>query len=138
MTARPMIAGVLETCVYCATGERDEVERFYAETLGLPRVAGWGDGTAFRIGPGVLLLFDRERLVDRDEPMAAHGTRGPGHVCLISAADDYEDWKQRLTAADVALTHEQQWSDGHRSFYFNDPAGNLFEIAEADIWPAPP
>lgn len=129
---------MLETCVYCTTQERDEVERFYAETLGLPRVAGWGDGTAFRIGPGVLLLFDRERLADREEPMAAHGARGPGHVCLISDAGDYEDWKRRLAAAGVGLTHEQQWSGGRRSCYFSDPAGNLLEIAEADIWPPAP
>lgn len=136
MTDRPAAAGVLETCVYCTTGERERVERFYADVLGLRRVAGWGDGTAFRVGPGVLLLFDRERLADRDEPMAAHGTEGPNHVCLLSAPGGYDDWKRGLAAAGLEIAHEHEWTGGRRSFYFTDPAGNLLEIADADLWPS--
>lgn len=126
---------MLETVLYCAAGERADVESFYAELLGLPAVARWDDGTAYRVGPGVLLVFDRDRLDRRQGPIAAHGTSGPGHACLLATEPDYERWRSRLEAAGVEVTHEHEWSRGTRSFYFNDPAGNLLEIANGDLWP---
>src|SRR5690606_7165978 len=62
MSGEPALEAVLETTLYCDASEREETERFYAEALGLRRVAGWPSGTAFRIGAGVLLLFEREGL----------------------------------------------------------------------------
>ena len=114
------------------------MESFYRDLLGLPVVSEWSDGTALRLGTGVLLLFDRDRLAERDEPLAAHGTAGPGHTCLIAPPGDYDAWKSRLEANAVEITHEQGWRDDRRSFYFADPAGNLLEIADADIWPSSP
>jgi len=131
----PRLDGILETVLYCAPADRAEVERFYSEVLGLARVARWGDGTSFRVGPGVLLVFDLEQLADRDDPIADHGTAGPGHVCLLAAPDDYERWREHLGAQGVEIAHEHEWSEGRRSFYFRDPAGNLLEIAGEDIWP---
>jgi catechol 2,3-dioxygenase-like lactoylglutathione lyase family enzyme len=125
---------ILETSLYHDSAQRDQMERFYTGLLGLPRVAGWPDGMAFRLGDGVLLIFDRELIKDREEPMAQHGTSGPGHVCLLDA-EGYEDWKQRIADAGVEITHEHEWDGGRRSFYFQDPAGNLLEIADGDLWP---
>ena len=130
----PDLAGVLETALYHDGAEREAVERFYRDVLGLPRVAGWEDGMAFRIGAAVVLLFDRERLAERDGPIADHGTAGPGHACLRAAGGDYERWRARLEQAGVAIVHDHDWGSG-RSFYFKDPAGNLLEIADRDIWP---
>ena len=60
MTQAPArFGGVLETALYHDPGEREEIERFDGESLGLPLVARWPDGLAFRVGPGVLLMFDR-------------------------------------------------------------------------------
>ena len=137
MEARSL-AGVLETSLYHDGGGREAVERFYGDLLGLPVVAGWPDGLAFRVGAGVLLLFDRDRLADRGGPVADHGTSGPGHACLLAGADDYEHWREQLEAAGVELVHDSAWSGGGRSFYFKDPAGNLLEIADRDIWPQRP
>jgi catechol 2,3-dioxygenase-like lactoylglutathione lyase family enzyme len=131
---RPELEGLLEAALYYEPGQRGEMENLYAEVLGLPILAGWGDGTALRIGGGVLLLFDRAGLAERDEPAADHGSRGPGHACLLASPGDYEAWKERLAGAGIELTHEQGWPSGGRSFYFQDPAGNLLEIAERDIW----
>jgi catechol 2,3-dioxygenase-like lactoylglutathione lyase family enzyme len=125
---------ILETSIYCDTAQRAEMERFYTELLGLPRVADWPDGSAFRVGEGVLLVFDRELIAGRDEPMAQHGSSGPGHVCLVDS-EDYESRMRRLAGAGVEITHEHEWDEGRRSFYFNDPAGNLLEIADGDLWP---
>jgi catechol 2,3-dioxygenase-like lactoylglutathione lyase family enzyme len=131
----PRLAGVLETALYHDSGARQAVERFYGSVLGLPRVARWDDGLAFRVAGGFVLLFDRERLAQRGGPIAEHGTSGPGHLCLRADAGEYERWRRHLEAAKVEIVHDSEWGGGRRSFYFKDPAGNLLEIADADIWP---
>ena len=129
------LVGVLETVLYHARGGRDAVMRFYGELLGLPAVARWEDGVAFRVGGGVLLLFDRDRLGERRGPIADHGTSGPGHACLQASDGQYERWRADLVAAGVEVVHDQEWGGGRRSFYFKDPADNLLEIASCDLWP---
>jgi len=135
MNADPSFDSILETALYHLTSEAQEIERFYREVLGLSKVAGWDDGMAFRVGPGVLLLFDQEKLPERVDPMAAHGASGPGHACLLARDGDYDAWKVRLEADRVEIVHEHEWDSGFRSFYFRDPAGNLLEIADGDLWP---
>ena len=128
--------GVLETSLYHDAADGPRVERFYLEGLSLPLVSRWPGGLAFRVGPGVLLLFERETTASREGPIAAHGSAGPGHACLLAGgADDYERWRDRVGGSGIEITHEQEWEGGRRSFYFHDPAGNLLEIADGDIWP---
>jgi catechol 2,3-dioxygenase-like lactoylglutathione lyase family enzyme len=129
------LTGVLETTLYHDGGGREAIERFYGDVLGLPAVSGWADGVAFRVGAGVLLLFDRERLAERPGPIADHGASGPGHVCLQAAPGEYERRREQLEAAGVEIVHDSAWGGRGRSFYFKDPAGNLLEIADRDIWP---
>ena len=131
----PDLAGVLETALYHDSAARPSIERFYRDVLGLAAVAGWEDGIAFRVGSSILLLFDRERLAQRGGPIADHGADGPGHACLRAGPGDYERWRERLVDAGVQIVHDHDWGGG-RSFYFKDPAGNLLEIADRDIWPA--
>ena len=91
---RPKLLGVLETVLYHASAEREAVERFYGEVLGLAAVARWEGGIAFRIGGGVLLLFDREQLAFRTGPISEHGTSGAGHACLqVDGVDDLDRWR---------------------------------------------
>jgi catechol 2,3-dioxygenase-like lactoylglutathione lyase family enzyme len=131
----PAFAGILETVLYYSRSERESMHAFYGELLGLREVAGWPDGTAYRLGSGVLLLFCRELLGEREGPIAEHGSEGPGHVCLLARPGTYEVRRRELEAAGIEITHEHEWSQGRRSFYFEDPAGNLLEVASADIWP---
>jgi catechol 2,3-dioxygenase-like lactoylglutathione lyase family enzyme len=129
--------GLLETCLYHDTEQAAAIERFYGEVLNLRLVARWPDGMAFRVGGGVLLLFDRQRLAKRDGPISEHGSDGPGHACLLAGGEDrYAAWRDRLEAQGVEITHEHTWSEGRCSFYFKDPAGNLLEVADGDLWPA--
>ena len=129
--------GVLETALYHDGADREAIERFYGEVLGLPRVARWPDGLAYRVGGGVVLLFDRDGLARRGGPIADHGSSGPGHACLRAEGAEYDGWRERLEAAGIEITHDAEWGGGGRSFYFKDPAGNLLEIADRDIWPQP-
>jgi catechol 2,3-dioxygenase-like lactoylglutathione lyase family enzyme len=132
------LQGVLETALYHDTGERERMEGFYGGLLELPLVTRWPYGMAFRLGAGVVLLFDRELITERDDPPAQHGTSGPGHVCFIVRGEDYAAWKERIADAGVEVTHEHEWDGARRSFYFKDPAGNLVEIADGDLWPSAP
>ena len=44
--------------------------------------------------------------------------------------------KLRDDDQDVPILREITWWNGVQSFYFDDPAGNLLEIANGDLWPA--
>lgn len=128
----PSLVGVLETVVYCTTANEVETRRFYREVLGLQPFGPTSSG--HRVGHGVFLLFNRDESSVQDWP-PAHGAAGPVHTCFLAAPGEYESWKERVEAAGVA-TRSETWRDsGIRSFYFDDPAGNVVEIAEGDLWP---
>ena len=127
----PRLTRVLETVLYYRAGEREAVERFYGEVLALRRV---GDFPVYRLGEGLVLLFDAEETRIQDDP-PPHGASGPVHTCFVSEPDEYEAWKARLAAHGVRVTREIVWPSGVRSFYFDDPAGNVLEIADGDLWP---
>ncbi len=109
------------------------MELFYENVLGLESLGLGRWSLAFRLGPGVVLLFDRERSAAQDEP-PAHGASGSIHTAFLAAPGEYDAWKERLAERDVTLIDEIAWESGVRSCYFNDPAGNLLEIAERDLW----
>lgn len=126
------LASVLGTVLYYASDQQDEMERFYENVLGLEPLGLGRWSLAFRLGQGVVLLFDRERSSTQAEP-PPHGASGSIHTAFLAAPGDYDAWKQRLADRAVALIDEIAWDSGIRSCYFNDPAGNLLEIAERDL-----
>ncbi len=132
--AQPRLLGVLETVLYYETEQEAEVESFYRDVLGLRPVVESIGGTAYRAGRDVFLVFDRQAKAKPGE--LAHGASGSTHTCFLAPVDEYELWKEHLCERGVAVIEETTWRSGDRSFYFRDPAGNLLEIAEADLWPA--
>ena len=126
------LAGVLETVVYCTTENEAETRRFYREVLGLQPFSERSSG--HRVGTAVFLLFNRDESSVQDWP-PPHGATGPVHTCFLATPGDYERWREELTAKGVEIVNETTWDSGPRSFYFEDPAGNMLEIAEADMWP---
>jgi catechol 2,3-dioxygenase-like lactoylglutathione lyase family enzyme len=126
---------VLEVSLYYDEAQREAIHEFYEGTLGLRRVASWSDGTALRLGPAVILLFCRERLAERDEPISDHGSRGPGHISFTAPDGAYAECRRLIATEGPGVLHEEEWPKGGRSFYFRDPAGNMLEIADRDIWP---
>ena len=123
---------MLETVLYYGPGEEEALARFYGEVLGLQRVGR--EGLTFRVGQALLLLFDRERSMRQSTP-PPHGAVGSIHTCFVTAAESYETWKQRVVGHDVRILDEVEWDNGVTSFYLHDPAGNLLEIADGDLWP---
>ena len=132
MTDRsPELLRVLETALYHSTEEREAVRSFYQDVLGLRPVSEWERGAAYRLGDAVVLTFDRDQTTTQRLP---HGASGSGHACFVASPDEYEWWKKHLAQAEVELIEEAD-SDGVRSLYFKDPAGNVLEIADGDMWP---
>lgn len=135
MTERPELEGVLETVLYCDSSNEEEVRRFYSDVMGFtPLVFDF----SYRVGTSnhVFLIFNREETVAQDNP-PPHGAAGKVHTCFTAAPESYQDWKTYLQENGVACEREITWGNGMRSFYFEDPAANVLEIAEGDFWPQP-
>jgi catechol 2,3-dioxygenase-like lactoylglutathione lyase family enzyme len=130
-------AQILESALYA--GDLDAAERFYADVLGLEKIARAGNRHVFfKCGPGVLLIFNpAETIIPYHVgqlPVPPHGAHGPGHLCFRAEADELDGWRDRLTAAGVEVESDMEWPQGGRSIYFRDPAGNSLEFTEARIW----
>jgi catechol 2,3-dioxygenase-like lactoylglutathione lyase family enzyme len=123
-------AAVLETVLYCTSENEEPTRRFYEDLLRLKRVSR----SAYRLGSQVFLLFNSDESRVQEEP-PPHGASGSVHTCFVVPSDAYDRWKGYLEANGVRLIDEITWDRGIRSFYFNDPAGNLLEIADGDMWP---
>lgn len=133
MTERPVLDGVLETILYCDSSNESEVRHFYRDVMGLQQV---GFDFAYRVGSKghVLLVFNRDETDHQDNP-PPHGAIGKVHTCFTAAPGTYEQWRTYLEGRDIMTHSEIAWGNGMRSFYFDDPAGNVLEIAEGDFWP---
>jgi catechol 2,3-dioxygenase-like lactoylglutathione lyase family enzyme len=127
------LAGVLETVVYCTTENEEATRDFYREVLRLQPVRE--ASVAHRLGSGVFLLFNADESSVQDSPPAHGAPNAHVHTCFVAAPGEYEQWKERLDEHGVPITREIEWPSGPKSFYFEDPAGNVLEIAEADMWP---
>jgi catechol 2,3-dioxygenase-like lactoylglutathione lyase family enzyme len=131
-TVPSRLQAILETVVYCTTENEEETRRFYRVVLGLEPVRE--GSAAHRVGSGLFLLFNADESSVQDSP-PAHGAPGRVHTCFLARPDEYGAWKERIGSHGVEITEEITWDAGPRSFYFEDPAGNVLEIAEADMWP---
>lgn len=133
MTDKPGMKGVLETVLYCDSSNEDEVRKFYTDVLGLRQI---GFQFAYRVGSSdhVFLVFNRDQVSDQEVP-PPHGATGPVHTCFEAEPGTYETWKDYLRSQGTEPYGEITWGNGQRSFYFDDPAGNVLEMAEGDFWP---
>jgi catechol 2,3-dioxygenase-like lactoylglutathione lyase family enzyme len=128
--APPALECVLETALYCTSANEAEVRDFYERVMGLRKLA---PRFAYRIGESLLLVFNSDETTTQKSP-PGHGATGSVHACLLAAGDAYGKWKSHLAAGGVSIIEEMTWPSGNRSFYFEDPAGNLLEIADGDMW----
>lgn len=133
MTNGPGLSGILETVLYCDSSNEEATRNFYLDVMGF---TGMAFDFGYRVGAAgqVFLLFNRDKTKDQERP-PAHGATGKGHSCFTAATGTYESWKTYLEAQGVTWGGEITWGNDMRSFYFEDPAGNVLEIAEGDFWP---
>lgn len=131
-------SAILESALYVT--DLATAEGFYADILGLPRIAAVaGRHVFFRCGDGVLLLFNAEATrmppkPDAKLPVPPHATVGQGHLCFAATGEEIDRWKAALEAKGIVIEADFEWPNGGRSIYFRDPSGNSIEFAEPRIW----
>jgi catechol 2,3-dioxygenase-like lactoylglutathione lyase family enzyme len=140
MTAAPAppIRGVLETAIY--SDDLPRAHAFYRGVMGLECVLDTPRMLTFVVAPAqVLLVFRRgETRTDLPTPgglVPGHHSEGPAHFAFAIDAEALPAWRVHLQAAGVAITSEVTWDKGGRSLYFNDPDGNVAELATPGLWP---
>ncbi len=127
------ITGIKETCLYVS--DLEETERFYVSILGFKLISKIrGRHVFFRVDDQVLLCFNPE--TTRNEmQLPPHYANGPQHVAFSVDPDEYDTSKEEILSKGVEITHEQNWgSEAIRSFYFEDPDGNVLEIVTEGLW----
>lgn len=141
LAAPPALQGILETALY--VDDLVKAQEFYGRTLGLELVTEVAGRHAFyRLGEGMLLLFDPIETISQPDPDDAlpvppHGATGAGHACFRVGGDELDNWRDALRANGVGIEADFHWPNGARSVYFRDPAGNSLELADGSLWRAP-
>lgn len=127
------ISSIKETCIYME--DLEAARRFYHNVLGLPVIGEVrGKHIFFRAGTSVLLCFNPQDSREKKSP-PGHYASGKQHFAFEVPASDYESAKKEIASHDITITDEVTWHNGERSFYFEDPAGNVVEILpEGGIW----
>jgi catechol 2,3-dioxygenase-like lactoylglutathione lyase family enzyme len=86
----------------------------------------------------VLLVFRRGYSRENsDTPggvVPGHHSDGPAHFAFRIDAQHYEPWKRHLEKTRISLRSEVRWPHGGRSLYFDDPDGNVVEMATPELW----
>ena len=124
---------IKETCLYVY--DLEGARRFYQETLGLQVITHVAGKHLFlRVGGSVLLLFNPDDSRTKTSP-PAHFGGGKQHFAFEMKGDDYESCKAEIAGKGIMIIDEIMWPSGKKSFYFNDPEGNVLEILpETGIW----
>jgi catechol 2,3-dioxygenase-like lactoylglutathione lyase family enzyme len=124
---------IKETCLYVQNLEK--AKNFYHGVLELPVISYVEDKHLFlRAGQSVLLLFNPEDSRDKTSPPAHYGG-GKQHFAFEVKAEHYTESKNKISKKGIEIIDEITWKSGQRSFYFNDPEGNVLEILpEGGMW----
>ncbi len=135
----PPIDGVLETAIY--VDDLPRAHAFYGDTLGLERVLDTPRMMTYALAPAQVLLVFRRGMTREDSEASTggvipgHHSDGPAHFAFAISADCYDGWVAHLKSAGIAIRSEVVWPPGGRSIYFDDPDGNVVELATPGLWP---
>lgn len=130
---RLIASKILETSLYAS--DLPAAEYFYLQVLGLQpfsRVAG--RHLFYKVGEGMLLIFNPEKSMQPGGEVPAHGAQGPGHIAFSVRETELDEWRKRLASQRVEIEAEIAWPRGGYSLYFRDPAGNSIELATPQTW----
>ena len=126
------ITQIKETCLYIKNLEKTIT--FYSKILGF-HLFEYSEGkhAFFKIGQCMLLLFNPENSRLKKSP-PAHYAEGKQHIAFEVPDTEYEKTKNEFMAKGITIIDEMTWGNKRKSFYFNDPSGNILEIVPEGIW----
>jgi catechol 2,3-dioxygenase-like lactoylglutathione lyase family enzyme len=88
----------------------------------------------FKAGSSVLLCFNPADSKNKTSPPAHYGG-GKQHFAFEISESEYDSAKAWITSKGIKITDEVTWASGKKSFYFEDPEGNVLEIVpDTGIW----
>ena len=124
---------IKETCLYVR--DLGAAKDFYNGVLGLEVISYLeGKHLFLRTGQSVLLLFNPDDSRTKTSPPPHYGG-GVQHFAFEVEGKNYEMAKSEIESLGIRIIDEITWKSGARSFYFNDPEGNVLEILPEDgIW----
>jgi len=127
------IIKIKETCIY--TTNLEEAKQFYHHLLGLPIISYVEDKHIFfRAGSSVLLCFNPDDSREKLSP-PAHCATGKLHFAFEIPNEEYSNTKAKIQSLGIRITDEVVWPGGIKSFYFEDPAGNVLEVLpQSGVW----
>jgi catechol 2,3-dioxygenase-like lactoylglutathione lyase family enzyme len=124
---------IKETCLY--VNDLEVAFNFYHTILGLPVINYTpGKHLFLKAGECVLLIFNPEDSKLKTSPPAHYGG-GNQHAAFEVREESYERAKADIESKQIRILEEVTWKSGKKSFYFNDPEGNVLEIVpNKGIW----
>lgn len=134
----PSIRGICETVLY--TDDLAKSRAFFVDILNLPIALENDLMLAFEAGTSQMLLVFLRGHCEEDHEMyggviPGHRGDGPAHMAFHISVRDYDRWREHFKRSGVPITGEITFPAGGRSLYFNDPSGNVLELATPGHWP---
>jgi catechol 2,3-dioxygenase-like lactoylglutathione lyase family enzyme len=125
---------IKETCLYVS--DLELARKFYNEVLELDIISYVKEKHIFfKAGTSVLLCFNPEDSKNKTSPPAHYGG-GKQHFAFEVSDLEYPIAKEWIRKKGIKITDEVTWASGKKSFYFEDPEGNVLEIVpDKEIWP---
>jgi catechol 2,3-dioxygenase-like lactoylglutathione lyase family enzyme len=125
---------IKETCLY--VNNLELARKFYCDVLELEVISYVKEKHIFfKAGTSVLLCFNPEDSKNKTSPPAHYGG-GKQHFAFEVSESDYTSSKAWILSKGIKITDEVTWASGKKSFYFEDPEGNVLEIVpDKGIWP---
>jgi catechol 2,3-dioxygenase-like lactoylglutathione lyase family enzyme len=125
---------IKETCLY--VHDLEKARNFYGEVLELPEISYVaGKHLFFRAGSSVLLIFNPEDSKTKTSP-PTHFGGGKQHFAFEVEGKDYEKARTWIITKGIKIIDEVTWESRSKSFYFEDPEGNVLEIVpDKGVWP---
>ncbi len=123
---------IFETVLY--TEDLNAAKKFYSDVLGLSLNRESEYFLVYRLENNVLLIFDPKLSAEDGRPVPSHGAVGQGHIAFGASHDQIEAWRQHFLNKGIPIDEVVKWSEGGKSVYVRDPAGNSIEFAPSTLW----
>lgn len=124
---------IKETCLY--VHDLEKAKHFYHEKPSLPIISFVpGKHLFLRAGSSVLLIFNPDDSRTKKSPPPHFGS-GNQHFAFEVLDEDYNSTKEEILRKNIPILDEVTWESGKKSFYFNDPEGNVLEVVpDSGVW----